>query len=951
MPQRQVSVALASTGMNTVIEDFLYTLPVAEQEILVNPRTVFCLHVSFLILLFVMLGGGLAGQQPAPQVSGWRHISTGKLLPSPYPAAALRLNSLPLTVALSPNRRYLAILNNGYGTRQSGYRQSIAILDLQTGKVHDFPDARLGPKQQQTYFFGLAFGMSGRHLYASMASLSDPLGRKKGDTGNGIAVYRFHAGRPQPRRFLPLPLQPLPAGKRQTLRHLPRGYANPYPAGLAVLASPQGERLLVADNYADNVLLLDARSGRLLRRFNLSRAPVVPASFPLDLTARRRRARYAWCSLWNGSAVARLNLRTGAVRYQALLRPRVATWPGSHPTAMLQRGQWLFVALSNRDRVAALDARSGRVRAWFSTRLPDERYGGSQPIALALGRRHLYVADAMQNAIAVFGLSRLLASSSTAGPIHIEAAGFIPTEWYPSALAAVAGKLVIVTGKGQGTGANARHAHPIRYTYIAKLIHGSVSMLGRGSLLDHLPQWTRLALRANRMDRVPLERVFAGANPIRHVLYIVKENRTYDQVFGDLPGNGDPAYCMYCEAITPNEHALARQFGILDNFQVSAEVSADGHEWSMAATADDFNERTWEINYRNGQRPYDFQGSVADAVPLAEGISNLDEPWTRFLWTDAERAGISYRIYGEDLVGHFCNRAPRQVSGRAGTPSGSSQACPRRWIHPGQPLPSGLGADSGRPSPYSWRIPLLASMQPTFAGQRGHFDPHYPDFQLNYPDQLRADEFLREYRGFLRHGHLPQLMILWLPDDHTAGADPGFPRPAASVADNDLALGRIVSAISHSRYWRSTAIFVLEDDAQDGPDHVNAHRSTALVISAWSPNSAQHPFIEHHFYTTVNMIRTIEALLGLPPMNNNDARAAVMAPLFSGNGRQPAFRPLDRNRRNGLIYQVNPPHGYGARRSALMNFSQPDRDNSAVLNAILWHAARGHTPMPAAPQK
>ncbi len=906
---------------------------------------------STLAIALLPVAGSLRGRQnPHPRT--WQRISTGKLL-APDLGPSWRLNSLPVAVALSPSRRYLAILNNGYGTRKSKYRQSIAIFDLRAGRVRDFPDARLGPKTRQTYFLGLAFNAAGNRLYASMASLSDPLGRRPKDTGNGIAVYGFHAGRLWPKRFLRLPLLRLDSGKRETLPHLPPGFANPYPAGLAVLGAAGGERLLVAANYADAALLLDARTGRRLRRFDLSQAAVVPAAFPYGVAVARHGARYAWCSLWNASAVARLDLRTGAVRLLPLLQPQHPQLPGSHPTALLlgPRGRRLYVTLSNRDRAAVLDAASGRILAWFSTRLPGERYAGAQPDALALGRRHLYVADAMQNAVAVFDLANIPARAAATPPL-LRAQGFVPTEWYPTALAAAGGKLVIITGKGVGTGPNAAGTRPVRYTYIAKLIHGSAAVLDRRALLARLPALTRMALHANRMDRAPLARVFAGANPIRHVIYIIKENRTYDQVFGDLPGNGDAAYCMYCAAITPNEHALARQFGILDNFDVSAEVSADGHEWSDAAAASDYNEKTWEINYRNGQRPYDFQGSIADAIPLAEGVPNVDEPFTRYLWSDAARAGIRYRIYGEDIVAHWCNQQARQRSGRAGTPSGRARACRRTWIRPGQPLPTRLGADSGHPSPYGWPIPILAGLEPTFASQRGHFDPRYPDFKLNYPDQLRADEFLREFRQFAagRGGRkLPQLIVLWLPDDHTAGASPGFPRPAASVADNDLALGRIVAAVSHSRYWRSTAIFVLEDDAQNGPDHVDAHRSTALVISAWSPGAAAHPYIEHHFYTTVNMLRTIEVLLGLPPMNNNDARASVMAGLFRGSGRQPPFRPRRRNLRNGLIYRANPPRGYGARRSAAMDFNHADEDNSAVLNAILWHAARGNVPLPASP--
>jgi hypothetical protein len=236
---------------------------------------------------------------------------------------------------------------------------------------------------------------------------------------------------------------------------------------------------------------------------------------------------------------------------------------------------------------------------------------------------------------------------------------------------------------------------------------------------------------------------------------------------------------------------------------------------------------------------------------------------------------------------------------------------------------------------------------------RDHFDPLYPDFNTEYPDQLRADEFLNEFEGFVRARkegkgtQLPQFVLLYLPDDHTAGKKPGAPQPAASVADNDLALGRVVEAVSHSPYWDDSAIFVLEDDAQDGVDHVDAHRSIAFVISKYSPGSAEQPFVAHQFYTTVNMIHTLEVLLGLPPMNVNDAWAPVMAPLFTGEGKQSPFTADYRNRDNGLIYRMNPDRGQDAALSNTLDFSRPDAANAAVLNGILWRDRMGGQPMPA----
>ena len=238
---------------------------------------------------------------------------------------------------------------------------------------------------------------------------------------------------------------------------------------------------------------------------------------------------------------------------------------------------------------------------------------------------------------------------------------------------------------------------------------------------------------------------------------------------------------------------------------------------------------------------------------------------------------------------------------------------------------------------------------------RDHFDPLYPDFNTDYPDQLRADEFLNEFSAFVHaresnegpEFQLPSFVLLYLPDDHTGGTRPNFPRPAANVADNDLAVGRVVDAVSHSPYWDDTAIFVVEDDAQDGADHVDAHRSIALAISKYSPGSAAQPYIDHRFYTTVNLVHTMESLLGLPPMNQNDAYAPLMAPLFSGPGNQPAYRADYRNRANGLIYETNKRQAPGAAASAKMDFSRPDAAGAAKLNKVLWQDAHRNTPMPA----
>ncbi len=468
---------------------------------------------------------------------------------------------------------------------------------------------------------------------------------------------------------------------------------------------------------------------------------------------------------------------------------------------------------------------------------------------------------------------------------------------------------------------------------------------------------TQRVLADNLLNTNPGKIQFAqGANPIKHVIYVIKENRTYDQVMGDLKvGNGDPSLTLYGAEVTPNEHKLALQFGVLDNFYDSAEVSADGHEWSTAAITSDYNEKTWQIAYRSRERTYDFQGAVADELPLEQGIPDVDAPLSGYIWDNLAHSGVTYRDYGEFISTAWCRSAPKvSANPKEGTPSPLNANCTVETLRQGGALPENVGQPHGSASPWPWAVPMFARTVPTKAALRDHYDPRYPDFEVDYPDQLRADEFLNEFDGFVRARQekqgteLPAFTLLYLPNDHTGGTRPGKPKPAASVADNDLALGRVVDAVSHSPYWDDTAIFVLEDDAQDGVDHVDAHRSIAFVISKYSPGSSDQPRVEHGFYTTVSVMHTMEVLLGLPPMNVNDAYAPLLSGMFTGAGNQPPYSAETRNRDNGFIYQTNAQQAEGARASARMDFSHPDAANPSALNAILWRAEKGNAPMPTA---
>ncbi|MGB8785166.1 MAG: bifunctional YncE family protein/alkaline phosphatase family protein, partial [Terriglobales bacterium] len=869
------------------------------------------------------------------------NLPTSKVLTVPVPGFIARTNSFPATIALSPDGRYAALLNQGYGTEQSGVRQSIAILDFSDDQLHDFPDERLRGDEKstlQSYFIGLAFSTDGKNLYASMSSITE----------NGIAVYNFADGQITPERFIKIPAQQLARGKEITYEtaKIPASTSSPYPAGLAVLRSQNGDRLLVANNLSDNVVLMDVDSGKILKTFDVSVSKYVPTAYPYTVVANRA-ATKAWVSLWNDSSIAELDLKKGKVAR------RIELWhspdpvaPGAHPTTMLlnRSEDVLYVAMSNAaipsaDGVAAVDLTTGTLFRSYRVALRKDVFAGAAPIGIALSSdgKRLYATSASLNAVAGFETrtdEKTSDSATTEAPL-----GFIPTEWYPSALAIAGNDLIIASAKGEGSGPNNMKAaiqtglHPNEHPYIATLIGGSIQRLRLDEIDQNLSGYTRQVEENNLSHADPDKIEFAGGkNPIRHVIYILKENRTYDQIFGDLPaGDGDPTLTMYGAEITPNEHKLALQFGVLDNFYDSGDVSANGHLWSDASATSDYIEKIWPVIYRGSKRPEDFGNS------LDQGVPDMDDPGTGFVWDNLAKHGMTYRIYGEMMALTWC-KSEKVESPREGTPSPTSDACPSAEIKQGDPLPENVGNPRGGLSPWPWAIPRLKSVRPTKAAQRDHLDPLYPDFNIEYPDQLRADEFLREFDEFVKARgtakELPQFIQLYLPNDHTGGTRAGKPTPQASVADNDLAVGRVADAVSHSPYWDDTAIFVVEDDAQNGADHVDAHRSIALEISKYSPR-AERPTIDHHFYTTVSMVHTMETLLGLAPMNLFDAHAPLMAPLVEGPGTQPPYPVDDSNLRNGLVYRMNDKKAPGAKESSRMNFSRPDAADATKLNAIL----------------
>jgi len=915
-----------------------------------------------------------------------------------------RINSEPISMAVSPDGRYVVTVNAGYGTAESDYDQSLAVMDTQTGKVVDFPEARTALRSKETLYSGLAFSRDGKHLYASMASLTVPAGDKE-NPGNGVVVYGFDAGKITQERMIPIGLQKLAGMRRTNLiggeefsGDGPGGaMAVPFPAAIAVVRpvrshcdamppggtgmeqclatgwkpsangnSGLGERLLVADNLSDDVLLMDTATGAVVTRFDLSESDAVPSTYPVALAVAKDGER-AFVALWNASEVVELDLKKGTVgRKIPLFKPADPVAPGTHPCAleMSPDGKTLYVALSNRDAIAVVDVekKAFEVKGFFDTRLPGQSYFGAEPDALALNGdgSKLYVANMGSDAVAVIDTKKLTASAAKAG--LVEPVGFIPTEWMPMSLAVVGEKLYVATDKGHGTGPNnfAQKVTPgltasrqKDFTYIGTLVYGSLAAVDVAGV--DLKAATEEVLELNRMKAAEEKIAFAGGGDrIKHVVYIIKENRTYDQILGDLKqggkpvGNGDASLAMYGASVTPNEHELALQFGVLDNFYDSAEVSGDGHVWSNAAIGTDYLEKTWQQNYRNGQRTYDYEGVVSQGYPLLQKIPDVAEPASGYVWGNAEAHGKTHYNFGEYISSTFCD-AKKSGSSQEG-PLLEGSKCARPTIEPGEAIPAEWG---GGVNKWPWAIPLLLKNVPTKPELVGHFAVEAPDFNLRVPDQIRMNVFLRHFAGWVDDraagkDTMPNYITVRLGDDHTAGTVPGGPTPKASVADNDYAIGRMVEEISHSAYWDDTAIFILEDDAQNGADHVDAHRSVALVISKYAPRAASGAaFVDSRFYSTVSVVRTMETLLGLPPMNNNDALASLIGSEFNGPGDQKPYMADTVNRDNGLIYTANKTTAVGAKESAKMDFTHEDRAPVQKLNVILWKDAMGDAPVPA----
>jgi len=486
--------------------------------------------------------------------------------------------------------------------------------------------------------------------------------------------------------------------------------------------------------------------------------------------------------------------------------------------------------------------------------------------------------------------------------------GFIPTGWYPTAVAVTPdGKnLLVGVGKGNQTKANpiAKESLPrdgqpdakrLPYPYIGTTLSGALAVVpvpDDKQLADYTAKVYRNCPYSDQiLTAVPYPHKTAiptrvgDPSPIKHVIYIIKENRTYDQVFGDIKeGNGDPNLVMFGDNVTPNHHKLAREFVLLDNLYCNGHVSRDGHPWSTMAYNTDYVARDWALTYSR-------RSGVAD-----DDEGDLSKAPSGYLWDACARAGLSYRSYGE-------------YGARVSQPDGSTRM--------------------------EGRVPGLV----------GHMSPEYGVARVKgrkVRDTDNVEIFLREFHDFEKHNNLPRFIVMSLGEDHTTGTTPGTFTPQACVASNDLALGRLVEAVTRSKYWPETAIFVIEDDAQNGPDHVDAHRTVGLVISPYTKRHA----VDSTQYATVSMIRTIELILGLPPLSQYDAAAR---PMFASFTDKPDLTPYTHEKARIDLAAVNGANAYGAQRSSKMDFSDYDRVDDFELNEILWRSIKGpDAPLPPA---
>ena len=817
-----------------------------------------------LVATAVLISQPAHREQPGPLPNGGFLLNTGwKIQPA---GKQLDVDTLPMSSVLSPDGRYLLVLNGGYKP------PSISVIDVQQMKeTSRVPVADA--------WLGLTFSPKGDFVYVG--------------GGSRATVYEFaySKGTLVPARQFPIV---------QEAKRTNQDFVGD------VAFTPDGHLIYAADLYHDRLVIINPQSGMLIGEVKTGRRPY-RILFPKELKT-------FFVSSWADGSVSQFQtadnaplgtIRLGAHTVDMLWKSGLPEGIGDaddDPANKDLRGR-LFVAAANTNSVFSVglsESNEMRRLETINVALTPNQPLGMTPSALGLSAdgKLLYVACSDANAVAVANISQARSVVD----------GFIPTGWYPTAVRALPGnRVVILNGRGLGSHPNLEGPDPTRRAapvhaggkseeYVLRIQTGTISFVDAPTSQNITPYTNTVIAnspyRDSLMDEVAIPRGNPvpshpiDPSPIKHVIYIVQENRTYDQVLGDIKkGNGDPSLVLFGENVTPNHHKLANEFVLFDNFYVSSDVSADGHNWATAAIAPDYTIKLSPNSYAGRRKgAYDYEGQEA-----------ANRPPAGYIWTNAHEAGVTLRNYG-----YFANN--------------------RR-----NPAPHDDQVDSVRD-------PILGPVT----------NPKYRGFDLNYSDIDRANVFLKDLAQFESTGQMPQLLLVRMGNDHTYGAAAGKLTPQSLVADNDAGIGLLVEGVSKSRFWKETAIFIIEDDAQNGCDHVDSHRSPAYLVSPYVRRGS----VDSSMYNTTSVLRTFELILGLRPMTVFDAAAR---PMFAALQNTPDLTPFVAENPRIPLDTRNPAATAAAARTAAMDFSQEDRIDDDELNNILWAAIKGPNVPPPAP--
>jgi YVTN family beta-propeller protein len=757
--------------------------------------------------------------------NGWSLTPVGKSLP---------LGDLPLNIAGSPSKKFIAVTNNGQSI------QSIQLIDAVNDKV-------LSSIEIPKSWYGLKFSADEKYLYAA------------GGNDNWIVKYAIENKK---------------LAFSDTIK---LGEPWPYkiwPAGIEI-------------DDAKKIMYVVTKENNSLYTINLKTKTFDSLALGAEVYSclLSPDKKYLYISLWGGDKI---------LIYDPQQKKIIDNIPvGDHPNdlCLTKNGKYLFVANANDNSVSVIDVANKKVIETLNAALyPDAATGSTtNSVALSSDEKTLYVANADNNCLAVFDVS---------SPGSSKSKGFIPVGWYPTCVRVIGNKIFVTNGKGFTSSPNPKYrpfdtsstysyqkGEKLEQQYIGGLFQGTLSIfntptteqLGMYSQLvyQNTPYHKEQELTATGEKGNPVPQKVGDKSPIKYVFYIIKENRTYDQVLGDIPeGNGDPSLVLFGKNITPNEHAIAQQFVLLDNFYCDGEVSADGHSWSTGAYATDYLEKIWPTSYGGRGGSYDAEGT--------RKIANNKE----YIWNACKQSNVTYRTYGEF-------------------------------------------ADNYKPN-----IPVL----------KDHFSPYFTGWDLSVRDSTRYKEWAKEFDSLVAANALPQFNSLRFPNDHTSGLSKGAPTPFAHVADNDLAVGMFIEHLSKSPVWNQSVVFIIEDDAQNGPDHVDAHRTTAYVAGGF----VKRHFVDHTMYSTSSMLRTIELILGLPPMTQYDAAATPMWRCFSNVSDPTGFTALPENID---LNKTNTTENAWQRKSETFDFSQEDRVPDLEFTEVIWKAVKGENAIVPAPKR